>query len=46
MLETSKFYGIRIKIYFDNHLPSHFHAEYGEKINGKLPNTAKKLVKK
>ncbi len=57
MPEISRFYGIRITIYFDDHLPSHFHAEYGEYeavfsikdgeiINGKLPNTAKKLVKK
>jgi len=55
--EISRFYGIRITIYFDDHPPSHFHAEYGEHeavfsikdgemINGKLPNTAKKLVKK
>ncbi len=57
MPEISRFYGIRITIYFDDHPPSHFHAEYGEYeavfsikdgevINGKLPNTAKKLVKK
>ena len=56
MPEISRFYGIRITIYFDDHQPSHFHAEYGEHeavfsikdeeiINGKLPNTAKKLVK-
>jgi hypothetical protein len=24
------FYGILIKMYFDDHLPPHFHAEYGE----------------
>lgn len=57
MPKISRFYGIRIIIYFDDHPPSHFHAEYGEDeavfsikdgemINGKLPNTAKKLVKK
>ena len=57
MPEISRFYGIRITIYFDDHQPSHFHAEYGEyeavfsihdgdMINGKLPNTAKKLVKR
>ena len=57
MPEISRFYGIRITIYFDDHPPSHFHAEYGEyeavfsistgeTINGKLPNTAKKLVQK
>ncbi len=26
----SKFYGIRIMIYFDNNIPEHFHVEYGE----------------
>ena len=57
MLEISRFYGIRITIYFDDHPPSHFHAEYGEyeavfsiengeMINGELPKTAKKLIKK
>ncbi len=57
MPEISRFYGIRITIYFDDHPPSHFHAEYGEyeavfsivdgkMINGKLPKTATKLVKK
>jgi len=57
MPEISRFYGIRITIYFDDHPPSHFHTEYGEHqavfsikdgkiINGKLPNIAKKLVKK
>jgi hypothetical protein len=56
MPEISRFYGIRILIYFDDHPPRHFHAEYGEYeavfsiesgeiINGNLPNTAKKLVK-
>ena len=57
MPEISRFYGIRITIYFDDHLPEHFHAEYGEYeavfsiktgeiINGKLPRIAKKLVTK
>ena len=57
MPEISRFYGIRITIYFDDHPPSHFHAEYGEHeavfsitdgkmTNGKLPKTAKKLVTK
>ena len=56
MPEISRFYGIRILIYFDDHPPCHFHAEYGEYeavfsiesgeiTNGNLPNTAKKLVK-
>ena len=52
MPEISRFYGIRITIYFDDHPPSHFHAEYGEHeavfsikdgkmINGKLPRQLK-----
>ena len=28
MPELSRFYGIVIKMYFDDHAPSHFHAEY------------------
>ena len=30
MPEISRFYGIRIFINFDDHLPPHFHAEYGD----------------
>lgn len=30
MPEVSRFYGIVIKIYFADHHPPHFHAEYGE----------------
>jgi hypothetical protein len=30
MPEISRFYGIIVKMYFDEHLPPHFHAEYGE----------------
>ena len=51
MHEISRFYGIIIKMYFDEHLPPHFHAEYGEHeglvnintlalISGKLPPRA------
>ncbi|PKO23520.1 MAG: transcriptional regulator [Chloroflexi bacterium HGW-Chloroflexi-1] len=51
MPEISRFYGIIIKMYFDEHLPPHFHAEYGEHeglvnintlalISGKLPPRA------
>ena len=29
MPEICRFYGIVIKIYFGDHLPPHFHAEYG-----------------
>ncbi len=55
MPEISRFYGIVIKMYFDDHLPPHFHAEYGEYevlvntntlaiISGKLPSRALGLV--
>ena len=30
MPEISRFYGIVIRIYFADHLPPHFHAEYGD----------------
>ena len=30
MPEVSRFYGIVIKIYFGDHNPPHFHAEYGD----------------
>lgn len=30
MPEISRFFGIVIRMYFDDHLPPHFHAEYGE----------------
>lgn len=30
MPEISRFFGIIIKMYFDDHLPPHFHAEYNE----------------
>ena len=51
MPEVSHFYGIVIKMYFNEHLPPHFHAEYGEYealihittlavIAGKLPSRA------
>ena len=55
MPEISRFYGIVIKIYFGDHLPPHFHAEYGsaeglwsiETIRmfaGKLPPRATALI--
>lgn len=55
MPEISRFYGIVIKMYFDDHSPPHFHAEYGEfevlvnintmaVIAGKLPHRALGLV--
>jgi hypothetical protein len=30
MPEIARFYGIVIKMFFDDHNPSHFHAFYGE----------------
>lgn len=30
MPEVSRFYGIVIRMYFADHWPPHFHAEYGE----------------
>lgn len=55
MPEISRFYGIIIKMYFDEHYPSHFHAEYGDfealieietlaVIAGRLPPRALGLV--
>ena len=55
MPEISRFYGIKIKMYFNDHAPPHFHAEYQGKIGkyeidpvrlleGKIPPTAHKLV--
>lgn len=55
MPEISRFYGIRILMYFDEHNPPHFHAEYnsynatfdmdGNITEGELPRTQKRLVK-
>jgi len=55
MPELARFYGIIIKMYFVDHNPPHFHADYGEYraeydiqsldlINGKLPRRAHALV--
>ncbi|MEA3340538.1 MAG: DUF4160 domain-containing protein [Chloroflexota bacterium] len=55
MPELSRFYGIVIRMYFGDHPPPHFHAEYGEYealinintlaiIAGKLPSRALGLV--
>jgi hypothetical protein len=30
MPEVSRFYGIIVRIFYDDHNPPHFHAEYGE----------------
>lgn len=55
MPEVSRFYGIIIKLFFEDHLPPHFHAVYGEHIGvfnidslemieGDLPNRSRRLV--
>ena len=55
MPEISRFYGIVITMYFGDHHPPHFHAEYGEHeaivavdtlavIAGRLPPRAMGLV--
>lgn len=52
----TRFYGILIKMYFNDHLPPHFHAIYNEYngifdlnnlelLEGDLPNKAVKLIK-
>jgi len=51
----TSFYGITIKMYFNDYLPPHFHAIYGEynalfdlntleMLEGDLPNRARKLT--
>ena len=55
MPEISRFFGIIIKMYFQDHSPPHFHAEYQEfkaeydiqtlqVLAGKLPTRAHALV--
>ncbi len=55
MPEVSRFYGIVIRLHFDDHPPPHFHAEYGDDealiaigtlavISGHLPGRALGLV--
>lgn len=51
MPEISRFLGIVISMYWDNHLPAHFHAKYGSSritvaiqdgaIEGELPKRAR-----
>jgi hypothetical protein len=52
---VSQFFGIKIYMYWDDHFPEHFHAEYGEfkvivsikesaAIKGALPAKQLKLV--
>ena len=50
MPEISRFFGIIIRIYFDDHPPPHFHALYGDhevtiaiatgEVNGNFPKRA------
>lgn len=51
----ARFFGIIIKMYFNDHLPPHFHAVYGEyngifsidtleMLEGDLPNRACSLI--
>ena len=55
MPEVSRFFGIIIRMYFDDHNPPHFHAMYAEDeaevgiepitvVDGKLPNRAASMV--
>jgi hypothetical protein len=55
MPEVSRFYGIVVRIFYDDHNPPHFHAEYGEHevlvnintlafLGGSLPARALGLV--
>ena len=56
MPELCRFYGIIIRLYFDDHAPPHFHASYGGDeavveidtlavIHGNLPPRAQSLVR-
>lgn len=55
MPEISRFFGIIIFMYFDEHNPPHFHAKYGENravisihelkvLEGRLPKRALSLI--
>jgi hypothetical protein len=55
MPEISRFYGIVIAVFFDEHNPPHFHAKYGgdkaaidirtlEVLEGQLPRRALRMV--
>jgi hypothetical protein len=56
MPEVSRFFGIVVRMYFRDHDPAHFHAEYGEFealieidtlaiLRGELPRRAAALAK-
>ncbi len=55
MPEISRFYGIIIRMFYDDHAPPHFHAIYGEHelevgispiriLYGKAPNRVQSMV--
>jgi hypothetical protein len=55
MPRISEFFGIAIRMYYNDHWPAHFHAEYGEQeaayqietievLRGALPRRAHALV--
>lgn len=55
MPEISRFYGIVVRMFFNDHMPPHFHAEYGgddvviaignlAAISGRLPPRAMGLL--
>lgn len=55
MPEVSRFYGIIIAVYYNDHPPPHFHAKYGDDeatilidtgqvLDGRLSNRALRLV--
>jgi len=55
LVQLSWFYGIKISMFYSDHLPPHFHANYGDYdaivdiqkakiINGKLPKKQASLV--
>jgi hypothetical protein len=55
MPEVSRFFGIAIRMYFDEHLPPHFHAIYSgyelqvgidpiQVLEGRLPHRAVSMV--
>jgi hypothetical protein len=55
MPQVSRFFGIVIYMYFNDHAPPHFHAEYGEReavytietleiMRGELPRRAHSMV--
>ena len=56
MPTISTFFGIAIRMYFDDHAPPHFHAYYGDDhaaigidsldvLDGRLPNRAVRMVR-